>query len=541
MSLQQKYSWQSIPFLRLLIPFSAGLLVAHQFHISTAQLQKIAFGALLILFAFYAIPADKKMRWMGIGGIAIQSLLFVFGIGIYNRQDLRNQEDWVGYRYSKYDTILAIIQEPLIQKRKTWKALARIISVQHHGTWMPATSNILIYIKNDSLASKLETGDEIKFQEPLQKISNNFNTNNFDFVTYCAFQQVYFQLFLPDTATLLYKKVDPTLKYYLYKTRNHVLQVLKNAIPGKTEQSVAEALLIGYKEDLDKTLVQSYSNTGVVHIIAISGLHLAMIYGLLIYLLKPIGNKKWNNQIRTLIVLSVLWGFSFITGGAAAILRSAVGFSFLLISKNLGYKNETLNTIAASAFLLLLYDPFLLWDIGFQLSYTAVLGIVLFSRHVANWFHFKNKLLSMVWQINSITISAQVLTLPIVLYQFHQFPNLFLFTNFLVVPLSGFILYAELLLLLVSPIPVLLKCFGVITGFLIDEMNGIIERTNRLPFALTRNISISIPETILLYLLIASLFIWLMYKHSKGFIAALAIIFILVLIRSAGNYSFLYP
>jgi competence protein ComEC len=536
MPLQQKNSWQSIPFLRLLIPFSAGILVAYQYNPSTALLQKIAASSLLILFAFYLIPVNRKFRWMPIAGFAIQTLLFIFGVGICNRQDLRKNADWIGYRYSKNDTILAIIQEPLIQKRKTWKALARIVSVKHQGTWMVAKSNILIYIRNDSLASKLDTGDEIKFQEPIQKITNNFTAGTFDFVRYCAFQQIYFQMYLPDSGIIKYKNASPSLKYYLYKTRNQILQILKKAIPNKTEQSVAEALLIGYKEDLDRTLVQSYSNTGVVHIIAISGLHLAMIYGLLIHLLQPIGNKKWHNYIRTILILSVLWGFSFITGGAAAILRSAVGFSFLLISKSLAYKNYTLNTIAASAFFLLLYNPFLLWDIGFQLSYAAVLGIVLFSKYVEQWFYFKNKLLQMVWQINSITLSAQVLTLPIILYQFHQFPNLFLFTNFLVVPLSGIILYAELLLLLVSPFPILLKWFGVLTGFLIAQMNGIIERTDRLPFALTRNISINVSETILLYLFITSLITWLLYKNSKGFIAALSIIFILVLIRSLANF-----
>jgi competence protein ComEC len=536
MALQQKNSWQSIPFLRLLIPFSAGILVAYHYQLSNILLQKIVISSLLILFVFHLIPADRKYRWMPLAGITLQLLLFVFGIGIFNQQDLRKNADWIGFHYNKNDTIIAIIQEPLIKKRKTWKVLARIVYVKHQGSWMVAKSNILIYIKNDSLASKLDTGDEIKFQEPIQKISNNFNEGAFDYIRYCAFQQIYFQMYLPNAGNIQYKKSSPSLKYYLYKTRTRILQILKSAIPEKAEQSVAEALLIGYKEDLDRTVVQSYSNTGVVHIIAISGLHLAMIYGLLINILQPIGNQKWHTYIRTILILSVLWGFSFITGGAAAILRSAVGFSFLLISKSLGYKNHTMNTIAASAFFLLLYNPFLLWDIGFQLSYTAVLGIVLFSSNIERWFYFKNKLLQTVWQINSITLSAQVLTLPIILYQFHQFPNLFLFTNFLVVPLSGIILYAELLLLLVSPIPFLLKWVGTLTGFLISQMNGIIERTNRIPFALTRNISINLSETILLYLLIASILIWLLHKNSKGFIAALSIVFLMVLIRTLANF-----
>jgi competence protein ComEC len=532
MPLQPINSWQSAPFLRLLIPFAIGIVSSYYYNLSTLTIQKIALPAILILIVFSLITITQKFKWMALGGWAIHLLLFVFGVGICNHQDLQKNNNWIGYNYSKKDTILAIIQEPLIKKRKTWKALANIISVKHQGKWIKATSKILLYLKNNQLAQQLETGDEILITEPLQKISNNFNTSGFDFVRYCAFQQIYFQMYLPDSAKIIFRKNNASLRFYLFKTRDQILNILKSAIPEKTEQSVAEALLIGYKEDLDKKLVQSYSNTGVVHIIAISGLHLAMIYGLLIRLMQPFGNSRGNNYIRSFIILLVLWGFSFITGGAAAILRSAVGFSFLLLSKCLAYKNNTINTLAASAFFLLVYNPFLLWDIGFQLSYTAVLGIVLFSKYIENWFCFKNKLLQIIWQVNAVTLSAQVLTLPIILYQFHQFPNLFLFTNFLVVPLSGIILYAELLLLLVYPFPVLLKWAGQITGFLIAQMNNIIERTNRIPFALTRNISINLAQTILLYLLIASLLIWLLFKRRNGFLAALTVILILVFIRS---------
>ena len=174
MPLYKINSWQSIPFLRLLIPFSAGIIIGYQYNPTTVLLQNIALAAILLLFVFQLIPRQLKFRWLAIGGFALQSILFVLGAGICNSHDLRKTTDWIGYRYSKYDTILAIIQEPLIQKRKTWKALARIVSVNHQGVWMNANSNILIYIKNDSLAAKLNTGDEIIFQDPIQKITNNF-------------------------------------------------------------------------------------------------------------------------------------------------------------------------------------------------------------------------------------------------------------------------------------------------------------------------------------------------------------------------------
>jgi competence protein ComEC len=531
MPLQTINSWQSAPFLRLLIPFVIGILSAYHFNITAGFLQKVAAYSIFILLIFSLASITIKFKWMLVSGCAIHTLLFVFGATICNQQDLRKQNNFIGYHYNKNDSIIAIIQEPLIQKRKTWKVIANVLVVKHRGKWIKVRSKLLIYIKNTQLAKQLATSDTIEFAAPLQQISNNFNAGSFDFVRYCAFQQIYFQLYIPDSTILFFRKNSSAPKKYLYKTRDYILNILKKAIPEKTAQSVAEALLIGYKEDLDKSLVQSYSNTGVVHIIAISGLHLTMIYSLLLRLLQPFGNKRWNIYLRSVIILMVLWGFSFITGGAAAILRSAVGFTLLLISKSLGYKNNTINAIAASAFFLLAYDPFLLWDIGFQLSYTAVLGIVLFSRNIENWFFFKNKLLQLIWQVNAVTLSAQVLTLPIILYQFHQFPNLFLFTNFLVVPLSGLILYAELLVLLVSPIPILLKWSGLIASFLINQMNGIIERTNRIPFALTKNIAINLPETILLYILIASVLVWLLYKNSRGFVASVAVLFLWTFLR----------
>lgn len=537
MPILQKYSWQSIPFLRLLIPFSAGLILANQIQIPVFYLQRIAIGLLILMLCFYILPTRQKISCHTVVGLLLQLFLFVLGVLILQHQDLRNRKDWIGYHYRNQDSIIAVIQEPLVPTTKSWKAIASIVSVKHGGVWMVAKSNLLIYIRNKRLAAKLETGDSILLQEPMQKISNDFNKGTFDFARYCSFQQIYFQIQVPNQTSIKYKKAKHSLSYYLYQSRNWVLQILKKAIPNKKEHTVAEALLIGYKQDLDRSLLQSYSNTGVVHIIAISGLHLAMIYGLLIQLLQPLGKHKWQNHIRTIIVLSILWGFSFITGGAAAILRSAVGFSFLLISKGLGYKNETLNTLLASAFFLLCYNPYLLWDIGFQLSYTAVLGIVLLSNSIKAWFTFRNKILVMIWEINSITIAAQIFTLPIVLYQFHQFPNLFLFTNFLVVPLSGLILYAELLILLVSPIPFLLKWVGRLTGFLIEQMNDIIERTNRIPFVLTRNISINLWEALLLYLFICSIVFWLIQKNSKGFLVALSVLLVMVIIRSAAIYK----
>jgi competence protein ComEC len=170
-----------------------------------------------------------------------------------------------------------------------------------------------------------------------------------------------------------------------------VISTLKKYIPGDKESGLAEALLIGYKDDLDKNLVQSYSNTGVVHIIAISGLHLGIIYWLLLAVTKPLKQNKKLVWLRLLLTISALWAFTLLAGAQPSVLRSAIMFTIIAIGQLAARKGSIYNTMALSAFVLLCINPFWLWDVGFQLSYTAVLSIVVFFRPVYNWFYLPIK------------------------------------------------------------------------------------------------------------------------------------------------------
>jgi competence protein ComEC len=164
----------------------------------------------------------------------------------------------------------------------------------------------------------------------------------------------------------------------LFNTKTYILKTLRTYIKGEQETSVAEALLIGYRDDLDRDLVQAYSNTGVVHVIAISGLHLGLIYWLLLFLLKPLDKTKQLKWLKPVIAISLLWIFSLLTGAGASVIRAAIMFTAIGFGGLLGKKGNIYNSMAASAFVMLCYNPFLLWDVGFQLSYAAVLSIVLF-------------------------------------------------------------------------------------------------------------------------------------------------------------------
>ncbi|HKZ65931.1 MAG TPA: ComEC/Rec2 family competence protein, partial [Chitinophagaceae bacterium] len=303
---------------------------------------------------------------------------------------------------------------------------------------------------------------------------------------------------------------------FLNSAREKVLNILRNNIQGNKELGLAEALLIGYKDDLDKTLVQAYTNTGVVHIIAISGLHLGLIYWLLVHLLKPMQRHKYVKWLRPLIIICGLWLFSLLAGAQPSILRSAVMFTCIVLGENLTRRTSIYNTLALSAFLLLCYNPYWLWDVGFQLSYSAVLSIVIFMQPIYNLFYIKNKLLDFFWKLNAITLAAQILTLPVSIYHFHQFPTHFLLTNFVAVPLSSLILLGEIFLCIISFIPAAALLAGKILSWLIMLMNSYIEKIEALPFSLWDGLQISIVQVAFLFIFITGVSYWMLEKTKMG-------------------------
>ncbi|MGN6619239.1 MAG: ComEC/Rec2 family competence protein [Ilyomonas sp.] len=486
---------------------------------------------IILLYFFLPVSLRYQLRWFH--GLGVLILFGTIGCTITFIKDVRHTPNWIGNYYSSKATITVTLEEPLVTKPKSYKALASFETIQTGDTIIKVKGKMLIYIAKDSIVPAVGYGSQIVFNKPLQEITNSGNPGAFDYKRYCLFKDISHQVFLKQSDYIvLPHKNENAFQKWLYDVQQNVINTMHAYIPGKTEQGVAEALLIGYREDLDKELVQSYSNTGVVHIIAISGLHLGLIYGLLVWLFTPFKNKRWYKPVKFIVIFLFLWLFTLIAGAAASILRSAVMFSFILIGEMLSRKTKIYNTLAASAFCLLVYNPFYLWDVGFQLSYAAVISIVAFMKPVYHLIDVHNKMLDKLWQLSSVTIAAQILTLPFILYHFHQFPVLFLLTNLLVVPLSGFILYGLMLLLLVSKIPLIAFITGKVLFGLLWLMNNYVLNMEAFPFALIDNIQLNILQSVLLMILLIACAVWLMYKMQKALIITLTCFASIAVIRS---------
>lgn len=517
--------WKNIPFLRLLLPFAAGIIAGWNFSLHW-MIAVYFFAAALPLLLFYAAwNEQKKFFYSWLPGSGISLALIGFGILLTWLNQVNHQQQWVGHNYKPGDLVQLRLLEPLSEKQKTYKALAEIISVQQKGKAKKVKGNIILYFQKDSIPPALDYGNIITLNKPLQEIKNAGNPGGFNYKRYALFNGITHQLFLKKTEYIvLSQKKTCTFWRWMYSTKAYILGTLRKHIKGEQEISVAEALLIGYRDDLDRDLVQAYSNTGVVHVIAISGLHLGLIYWLLLLLFKPLDKYKRSKWLKSLLVLSLLWIFSLLTGGGASVLRAAIMFTAIAAGNLFNKKGTVYNSMAASAFVLLCYNPFYLWDVGFQLSYAAVLSIVLFMKPIYHWFSFENKLLDKAWQLNAVTLSAQVLTLPLCMYHFHQAPTLFLITNFAAVPLSSLILFGEILLIAVAAVPAMAAPLGYLLTCLLKLMNWFITWVDHFSFAVVDGIQHYPLQTILLYAFIAATGAWLLQqkvnalKWSMGFL-----------------------
>jgi len=319
--------------------------------------------------------------------------------------------------------------------------------------------------------------------------------------------------------------------------RKNLLDVFQeNQLTGD-ELSVGAALLLGYTDKLDADIITAYSNTGALHVLSVSGLHVAIVYMVFSWMLFFLDKYKRGRIIKAILLILFLWFYAALTGLSPSVLRAATMFSFIIVAKTFSRHTNIYNTLAASAFLLLLINPYLIMEVGFQLSYLAVLGIVYIQPKIQAWFEIDNWLLDQIWTITSVSIAAQIATFPLGLQYFHQFPNYFLLSNLIVIPISTLILYIGIAVFTFSPIPFVVKYLAIAFTWLIWFLNFSVKWIESLPFSVLQGISISVFETWLLYGLTILLFVYTSTRQYKYLMLSLSIGIIILVSQTLEQYT----
>ena len=378
-------------------------------------------------------------------------------------------------------------------------------------------------------------GDFLLSNSKLEIIKSLHNPGAFDFKKYCTLNGVFYTTFIRGQGE--YYKVGKSISAMNEKIiyiRSYILQKLRTYIHDPTIIGIAEAMFIGYKNDLDPSLNQTYSNAGVSHVITISGMHLGLIYIMLNLILTFFIKKKQMSIISMVITLPALWLFAFTTGASASVMRSVIMYSFIILSKPLSRQNNSMNALLGAALLMIVHDPNVIYDLGFQLSFGAVLSILIFFAPIRNWVFAKNKLLAYGWSMIALTISAIIITTPLIIFHFQKFSTYSILNNLLIVPLSSMALILEIMLCL-NPFDFLSKqIFAPGICFCIKSMNTYSSAMNNVPFSIIETPIIESFQLICIFLMILFLHLFLATK-SKACIPILLACGCLLSIFHAAN------
>jgi competence protein ComEC len=512
------------PFVRMILPFSVGIVLQSYMPLLPVVLWAGCCLLLLVLLILSRLALWVQFTYGWVKGVVIHLLVIAVGCLVMSYADIRHSGHYFASFLRSSDLLLVTVQEPLQEKPRSYKTVVQVDGIVRGDSLLPVKGNLLLYLEKEKRVAALECGNQLLLCNKLREIQNSGNPGGFDYRRYCAAQQIYQQVYLREGEWKLFlgsgkrEKAFSLVEGVLFLDgqtrvlRSYCLRILHRYV-GEPEAGLAAALLMGYRYDLDKAMVQDYTNTGIVHIIAISGMHLALIYGSLLWLLQWLPSK----MLKAGIILFFLWAFTWLTGASASVLRATVMFSFITVGRFVLDRHTNIyNTLMASAFLLLCYNPHLLTDVGFQLSYLAVLSILICFRPIYQLVLVRNRWLDKVWEAIALTLSAQVLTLPVCLYYFQQFPLYFLPANLLAVPLSTVILYGEILLLIIP-----MHFTGTILKWLMYYMNISVAWIGHLPGALITEIHITLYGTFCCYGIIAGLLAWWLCQWPRGLILAL--------------------
>jgi len=507
--------WNQASLVRILFSFAAGILFRIYFDLQFT-FPNLLIGILLFLLFIVSESKNSELlyhyRW--INGILIGVIFFILGLQLTERQN----ELATSIHFSNFSNTasnyLVQLNEPLIQRSKTRKAEIRVLAVNQNGHWIHCRGKALLYLQNDSTKDDLYYGDQILIGPKFTPIAGPQNPSEFNYKRYLQYQNIAAQTYQNSGS---WKKVNAqkgnALRYYCYRLRDYLLSVfLQHGIDGK-EFAVGAALILGYEDRLDASIMSAYAASGALHVLSVSGLHVAIVFVVLNYMLLFFEKLPKGKLLKAAILILCLWFYAALTGLSPSVLRSAAMFTFIILGKALNRYTNIYNTLAASMFLLLVYNPFLLMEVGFQLSYLAVLGIVSLQEGIRNLLAPKTFILQKLWDIISVTLAAQLTTFPLGLLYFHQFPSYFLLSNIVVIPLSSLVLYLGVAVCVVSKIKPVALVLCKILKLSLTLLNSSVSFFQGLPFSTIEGIPFTTNQTLAIYVAMFGFIIFLMFQR----------------------------
>ena len=562
-------NWSSAPFLRVALAFIAGisayLYLGQEWAGSAAPWAAGLVLGYLLLWGW----SQRHFTPAATDAAGLVGLLAVAVLGFARTQGAteNRRADHLSRFAPRIEFYRGTVDEAPVVRANTYATTVRVQAVRVAGRWQAATGGVRISLPRHETNADVPApryGEVWLVQGTPELSKGPANLGEFDYRRYLQYHQVYQSQFVHQGQYKVLGQNPLSLVVAISQRAAGVLDgVFRRYVPRPREYALGTALVLGFRDDIDQDTKQAYANTGTTHIMAVSGLQVGLLFAALQWLLArvPLGGSALRRRLLTAgLGLALIWSYAFLTGLSASVLRAAVMFSLIIVGQALGRQSSIFNTLSAAALLLLLYNPYLLCDVGFQLSFLAVVSIVYLQPRIGRWLDVRNRVLDRqrswhglaaqrfwrgsawladaTWQLTALSIAAQIATFPLGLYYFHQFPFNFLLSNLIAVPISSLAVYVGVVLLLVKGLVALpalvlpwLDWLPRLVGYLFEGLiwcfNEYIFLIGRLlPGAVVGSVHLNQTQTLLVFLLIVGICAFFATRRlawAGGIVAILAL------------------
>ncbi|MEO2063165.1 MAG: ComEC/Rec2 family competence protein [Christiangramia sp.] len=499
-------------FFRLNFYLISGIILAFNFSLDLQILALLLFiGLATFVFSFFR---SRKLvfddHWFAFNMAIVVVLLGAFATSMSMPEHL---PDHIIHKKRQKQVLQAKVLEEWKPTENYFRYLLEIEAAYENHQTEHIQGKVLLHLPKgtDTLP---QPGNYILLPDNLTKAVINDIPGGFDYSRFLKNQKIERVSYLKSSAELFYL---PKTDFSFQSLRKKVIKNLENKGLKSQESAILKALLLGERSEISTQLYKNYAAAGAVHILAISGLHIGILLLFLNFLLKPLEKLKRGKILKTILILIILWFFALLTGFSPSVVRAAAMFSFIAIGMQLNRKTRVVQSVLVSLFFLLLLNPYYILQVGFQLSYLAVFGIILFEPKIENLVHTPHKTLEYFWKLVSVSIAAQLAILPLSLYYFHQFPGLFLLTNILIIPILAIVLIYGFLVVILASFQLLPGFLLVGLGELLKVMNWIILKIASMENFIWKDIPFSELQLLSAYGILV-LLILLLYSKSSRFV-----------------------
>ena len=527
------------PLIKFCLVFIIGIIIAHYYRLCSDIFIGIFFLTVSVAFIF-EIFIKHSIFWKNIiiETILIIAILFA-GIVITVIKTDDNQNHHFSNFIStdkkiNYQSLIKL-SSPIKINEKSVKIEGEVKEIKYPYSKFSVTGKTVIYLDKDSLSRSLLPGDNIVVYSSFTMLKGVTNPGQFNYQNYLAKKQIEYVNYTNNNWQFISSEFS--LIRFATICRNYCVNSFEKAGLNGSELAIASALTFGYKDDLENDVKSSFSSAGAMHVLAVSGLHVGIIYLIFISFFKMILIPERYNWVVYILILFILWFYTFVSGLTPSVVRACTMFSFFILADAINKSANAFNILAASAIFLLIVDPFLIMQVSFQLSYLAVLGILYLQPKINRLFVSRFWIINKVWDLTTVSIAAQLATFPLTIYYFHQFPNYFVLTNLLVIPMAFVILIIGIVIIILSFYNPLTFFLGSLYYLVVKIFYKSINFINHIPGSNSKGFSINLFETISIYLLILLIIAYIRTKKAQYIYSSFLVISLLFFIDRREDFK----